>query len=162
MASRFTIVGLSLLILLLSQSPGFADDGPAAGHIVEVEGDVRVLRSNLPDGTRLDWINVTFGMPVYTGDRIKTANDGHLVVEYGNRGLTHIMPGSIFTIRSSSPHIDDNRHWRQLTEDLGVMLSTSDSGVTRGRLYVLIDDKWTAVALESPEEFLPDVLPLGR
>ena len=162
MASRFTTAGLVVLIVLLSQSSGFADDGPPVGHIVEVQGDVRVMRSSVPDGADLAWITASFGMPVYTGDRIKTAHDGQATVEYGNRGSTNIMPGSIFTIRSTSPHIDDNRQWRQLTEDLGVMLSTSDRGVTRGRLYVLIDDKWTAVALESPEEFLPNVVPLGH
>lgn len=162
MASRLTTAGLAIVIVLLSQSSGFANDGPAVGHIVELEGDVRVMRSSVPDGADLDWITATVGMPVHTGDRIKTAHDGHVTVEYGNRTRTIIKPGSLFTIRSSSPQIDDNRHWRQLTEDLGVMLSTSDRGVTRGRLYVLIDDKWTAVALDSPEEFLPSVVPLGH
>ena len=162
MASRFTTAGLAILIVLLAQSSGFADDGPAVGHIVEVEGDVRVKRSSVPDGADLAWINATFGMPVYTGDFIKTGYGGQATVEYGNRTRTTIMPGALFTIRSVSPHIGDNRQWRQLTEDLGVMLSTSDRGVTRGRLYVLIDDKWTAVALDSPEEFLPSVVPLGH
>ena len=162
MASRFTTAGLAILIVLLSQSSGFANDGPAVGHIVELEGDVRVMRSSIPDGADLAWINATFGMPVYTGDRIKTGYDGQVTVEYGNRARTNLMRGSMITIRSFSPHINDNRQWRQLTEDLGVMLSTSDRGVTRGRLYVLIDDKWTAVALDSPEEFLPSVVPLGH
>ena len=162
MATRVITMGLAAVIVILAPTSGFASDRPAAGHIVDVVGEVLVKRAGLPGVTNDDWIDATFGMPVYTGDLIRTGDDGFATVEMGNKSRTIIRPRASFTIRSLSPGVTDNRHWKQLADDLGVMLSTDERGATRGRLYVRIGDKWTAVALESPEEFLPDVLPLGH
>lgn len=159
MAIRLSSAVLLVLVLLL-HAPALADDELAAGHLINVEGEVRIKRSTLAGQTAVDWVEATVGMRVFPGDQLITGADGRATIEYGNRVRTHIKPGALFTVRSSSPA--DHRHWKQLTEDLGVMLYTDEAGVTRGRLYVLVGQKWQAVALDSPEDFLPDVLPLGR
>jgi hypothetical protein len=159
--SRYATASMAVLILFLSLPSVLASDKTAAGLFIGVEGEVRLRRAGSPEATELGWIDVTFGMPVYPGDSIKTGKDGRAMVKMEDR-LLGINPGSLFHVPDSSPVADHDQHWKQLTDDLGVMLWTDVRGVTRGRLYVRIDDKWTAVALESPEEFLPDVLPLGH
>ena len=160
MTSRYTAASVAVLILFLLPASILANNKPAVGLFVDVEGEVRVQRAAPPEVTELGWIDATFGMPVYPGDSIKTGKDGRATVKMGDRLLV-INPGALFHIPDSSPVADYDQRWKQLTDDLGVMLSTDERGSTRGRLYVRIDDKWNAVALESPEEFLPDVLPLG-
>jgi hypothetical protein len=160
MTSRYSTAGLAVLFLLLSQPAGFADSGPSVGYILEVKGQAQIKRSESPWAAGLDWSDATVDMPVYPGDLIKTGRDGSVKVVMRDGALLSITPGAL--VPFPWPDADDDRHWKRLAEDLWVLLSTDDLGVTRGRLYVRIDDKWTAVALESPEEFLPDVLPLDR
>ena len=162
MATRVGTIGLAVLISILAPTSGFAGDGPAAGHIVDVAGEVLVKRAGLPGVTNDDWIDATFGMPVYTGDLIRTGDDGFVTIEMEDRSRTIIRPRASFTLRVPTSAVENNRHWKPLTDELGVMLSTDERGTVRGRLYVRIGKQWTAVALESPEEFLPDVLPLGH
>jgi hypothetical protein len=159
MATRLSTAGLLVLVLLL-HSAGLADAGSAVGHITGVQGEVRLKRSTHAGATGADWVDAAFGMPVFSGDQIKTGGDGIATVEYGNKVRTNVMPGSIFTVKRSS-HAD-SRHWKPFTEDLGMMVYTDEAGVTRGRLYVRVNEKWQPVAIESPEEFLPEVLPLNR
>ena len=161
MTSHYTTASVAVLILFLLPTSILANNTRAAGLFVDVEGEVRVLRATSPEVTEVGWIDASFGMPVYPGDSIKTGKDGWATVKMEDR-LLGLKSGVLFRIPDSSPVADHDQHWKQLTDDLGVMLSTDQRGATRGRLYVRIDDKWTAVALESPEEFLPDVLPLGH
>ena len=49
MTIRYSTAGLAVLILLLSQPAGFADDGHPAGLFVEVVGEVSVQRAKSPE-----------------------------------------------------------------------------------------------------------------
>ena len=161
MTTRYRISGLVILSVLLFSLSIFADDAPFVGRFLAIEGDVRIKKATSPEGTEPQWTEAGYDMPVHPDDLIKTGTDGRATVIMEDRAYV-INPGLLFRIPVASPVSDIDQLWKQLTDDLGVMLSTDKLGVTRGRLYVRIDGKWMAVALESPEEFLPNVIPLSH
>jgi len=153
---------LALTLLTFSISAG-AEDRPPVGHIVAVDGEVRVARPVSPDKEVLDWDHArpaTMGMPIFYGESIKTGRSGTVTIQFGDGTRSHITAGSLVPVLFSA--VDEPHEWKQLTDDLGVMLYTDEFGVTRGTLHVRLDDKWRPVAIDGAEEFLPDVLPLGR
>jgi hypothetical protein len=55
-----------------------------------------------------------------------------------------------------------SRNWRQLSDDVGLMLFTDRFGVLRARLYVRLDgNAWKPVAVDGFAELGPGNLPLG-
>ena len=52
-------------------------------------------------------------------------------------------------------------NWKQISEDVGLMVFTDQYGTTRGTLYIRSNDVWQAVALQGFSELGPEVLPLG-
>ena len=55
-----------------------------------------------------------------------------------------------------------SENWKQLTNDLGILMHKDGHGVIRGTLYVLRDEKWHPVAIEGLAELGPHVIPAGR
>ncbi len=53
-------------------------------------------------------------------------------------------------------------NWKQLSDELGVMLYTDQFGVRRATLFVWSTVRWEAVAVDGSNELGPDALPLGR
>ncbi len=52
-------------------------------------------------------------------------------------------------------------NWKQISEDVGLMVFTDQYGTTRGTLYIRSNNLWQAVALQGFSELGPEVLPLG-
>ncbi len=52
-------------------------------------------------------------------------------------------------------------NWKQISEDVGLMVFTDQYGTTRGTLYIRSRNQWQAVALQGFSELGPEILPLG-
>ena len=51
--------------------------------------------------------------------------------------------------------------WKQVAEDVRLLLTTDQWGNRRATMYVRIDNRWEAVAMDGPSELAPRVLPAG-
>jgi len=85
-----------------------------------------------PEGSEPQWSEAGYDMPVHPGDLIKTGTNGRATVIMEDR-VYGINPGSLFRIPFAVPVSGDDHLWKQLTDDLGVMLTTlGGSTVTVG------------------------------
>ncbi len=83
-----------------------------------------------------------------------------LAVQTADQNRTEYVKELTKKLGLSQPETSSD-NWKQLGEDVGLMLSTDQHGTRRGTLYVRSGDLWQAVALEGPSELGPEVIPLG-
>jgi hypothetical protein len=93
------IVAVAVSFLCFATADVFA--APIGAKAVHVEGDARLLSARTAKESR-----ISVGFPVEEGDRIKTARNGIVEVEFDNGDLIRVDVDSDMTIRSL--HRDDN------------------------------------------------------
>jgi len=149
---------VALLTCVFSHSMGLAHDGPPVSRVVGIEGEVHLKRANTGDISG-EWIVATVGEQLYPDDQLKTGEGSSATLQHQD-GKQVTIPSQII-VHAAWPPDSPYRQWQKLGDDIGVLLSQGD-GLMRGRLYVRIDDEWTAVILEDPEDRLPEILPLKK